>query len=176
MLNSRTLEEPTHDAKQMMTGQPLVQRHTRSVDFPPPCESAASQYRLGLLRFESGCVLVFHGGVSGCSCRMNGKPSSPVLRGLGASNDARLLDSNPDRDMRAGNDKSACSAFLGTYLVRLPTTRLPARSNFWLALSPGQGAIHLSLNSISAMQECTMTAFRFDGGRVYARSSGGSGL
>src|SRR2546430_1870404 len=34
------------------------------------------------------------GGVFGCSSRMNGKPSSPVLRGLGASNGARLLDSN----------------------------------------------------------------------------------
>jgi hypothetical protein len=32
----------------------------------------------------------------GCSSRMNGKPSSPVLRGLGASNGARLLDHLPD--------------------------------------------------------------------------------
>jgi hypothetical protein len=32
------------------------------VDFPPPRESAASQYRVGLIRFESGRVLVFHGG------------------------------------------------------------------------------------------------------------------
>jgi hypothetical protein len=39
-----------------------VRLHTRLVDFPPSCESAASQYRVGLLRFESGCVLVFHGG------------------------------------------------------------------------------------------------------------------
>jgi hypothetical protein len=70
----------------------LVQLHTRPVDFPPPRESAASQYRVGLIRFESGRVLVFHGGVFGCSSRMNGKPSSPVLRGLGASNGARLLD------------------------------------------------------------------------------------
>jgi len=69
-----------------------VQLHTRAVDFPPPCESAASQYRVGLLPFESGRVLVFHGGVLGCSSRMNGKPSSPVLRGLGASNGARPLD------------------------------------------------------------------------------------
>src|SRR6266852_1175679 len=72
-------------------GNPLVQLHTRPVEFffPPPCESAASQYRVGLIRFESGRVLVFHGGVFGCSSRMNGKPSSPVLRGLGASNGAR---------------------------------------------------------------------------------------
>src|SRR5260370_24511950 len=75
-------------------GNPLVRLHTRLVDFPPSCESAASQYRVGLLRFESGCVLVFHGGVFECSSRMNGKPSSPVLRGLGASNGARPLDSN----------------------------------------------------------------------------------
>jgi hypothetical protein len=59
---------------------------------PPPCESAASQYRVGLARFAPGRVFVFHGGVFGCSSRMNGKPSSPVLRGLGASNGARLLD------------------------------------------------------------------------------------
>src|ERR1700741_1288356 len=69
----------------------LVQLHTRPV-ISPSCESAASQYRVGLLRFESGRVLVFQGGVFGCSSRMNGKPSSPVLRGLGASNGARLLD------------------------------------------------------------------------------------
>jgi hypothetical protein len=59
---------------------------------PPPCESAASQYRVGLIRFESGRVLVVKGGVFECSSRMNGKPSSPVLRGLGASDGARLLD------------------------------------------------------------------------------------
>src|SRR5712691_8178576 len=74
--------------------KPLVQLHTRPVDFPSPRESAASPYRVGLLRFESGCVLVFQGGVFGCSSRMNGNPSSPVLRGLGASNGARLLDPN----------------------------------------------------------------------------------
>src|SRR5258708_24064922 len=61
---------------------------------PAPCESAVSQYRVGLLRFARGRVLVVHGGVFGCSSRMNGKPSSPVLRGLGASNGARLLDPN----------------------------------------------------------------------------------
>src|SRR6266478_5281532 len=75
-------------------GNPLVRLHTRLVDFPPSRESAASQYRVGLLRFASGCVLVFHGGVFECSSRMNGKPSRPVLRGLGASNGARLLDPN----------------------------------------------------------------------------------
>jgi len=91
--NSRTLEEPMHEAKQMTTGQPVgAASHTTVI--PPPCESAASEYRVGLIRFESGRVLVFHGGVFGCSSRMNGKPSSPVLRGLGASNGARLLDPN----------------------------------------------------------------------------------
>ncbi len=58
------------------------------------CESAASQYRVGLIRFASGRVLVFQGGVFGCSSRMKGKPSSPVLRGLGASNGAWPLGSN----------------------------------------------------------------------------------
>jgi hypothetical protein len=70
-----------------------VRLHTRPV-ISSPCESAASQYRVGLIRFAPGRVLVFHGGVFGCSSRMNGKPSSPVLRGLGASNGARLLDPN----------------------------------------------------------------------------------
>jgi hypothetical protein len=69
-----------------------VRLHTQRAEFPPPCESAASQYRVGLLRFESGRVLVVQGGVFECSSRMNGKPSSPVLRGLGASDGARLLD------------------------------------------------------------------------------------
>ena len=50
-----------HEAKQMTTGQPVVQLHTRLVAFPPPRESAASQYRVGLIRFESGRVLVFMG-------------------------------------------------------------------------------------------------------------------
>jgi hypothetical protein len=62
VLSSRTLEEPMHEAKQMTTGNPLVRLHTRLVDFPPSCESAASQYRVGLLRFESGRVLVVQGG------------------------------------------------------------------------------------------------------------------
>src|SRR5258708_10021629 len=80
-----------HEAKQMTTGQPVgAASHTTVI--PPPCESAASHYRVGLVRFESGRVLVVQGGVFGCSSRMNGKPSSPVLRGLGASNGARLLD------------------------------------------------------------------------------------
>ena len=81
-----------HEAKQMTTGQPVGAASHMVGGFPLPCESAASQYRVGLVRFESGRVLVFHGGVFGCSSRMNGKPSSPVLRGLGASNGARLLD------------------------------------------------------------------------------------
>src|SRR6266481_2368095 len=85
------LGEQMHEAKQMTTGQPVgAASHTTVI--PPPCESAASPYRVGLLRFASGCVLVFHGGVFECSSRLNGKPSSPVLRGLGASNGARPLD------------------------------------------------------------------------------------
>src|SRR5882762_327889 len=101
-------------------GNPLVRLHTRLVDFPPSCESAASQYRVGLVRFASGRVLVFHGGVFGCSSRMNGKPSSPVLRGLGASNGARLLDPNlvtselPVRTKPPG--KFSDSYFLGSLL------------------------------------------------------------
>ena len=81
-----------HEAKQMTTGQPVGAASHTTGGFPPPCESAASQYRVGLLRFESGRVLVVQGGVFECSSRMNGKPSSPVLRGLGASDGARLLD------------------------------------------------------------------------------------
>ena len=73
-------------------GKPLVQLHTRPVDFPPLCESAASQYRVGLVRFESGRVLVFQGGRFWVLEPDEGKPSSPVLRGLGVSNGARLLD------------------------------------------------------------------------------------
>ena len=45
------------------------------------CESAASQYRVGLIRFASGRVLVFQGGVFGCSSRMNGKPQVRFLEG-----------------------------------------------------------------------------------------------
>src|SRR5713226_5967253 len=91
--SSRTLEEPMHEAKPMTMASAIgAASHTTVI--PPPCESAASQYRVGLIRFAPGRVLVFHGGVFGCSSRMNGKPSSPVLRELGASNGARLLDPN----------------------------------------------------------------------------------
>ena len=63
-------------------GNPLVQLHTRLVDFPPRCESAASQYRVGLVRFEAGRVLVFQGGgVFGCSSRMRGNLQVRFLEG-----------------------------------------------------------------------------------------------
>jgi hypothetical protein len=82
-----------HEAKQMTMASAIgAASHTTVI--PLPCESAASQYRVGLIRFTPGRVLVFHGGVFGCLSRMNGKPSSPVLRGLGASNGARPLDPN----------------------------------------------------------------------------------
>lgn len=69
-----------------------MQLHTRPVDSPPLCESAASQYRVGLVRFEAGRVLVFQGGRFWVLEPDEGKPSRPVLRGLGVSNGARLLD------------------------------------------------------------------------------------
>jgi hypothetical protein len=50
------------EAKQMTTAR-AVGPASHTTVIPPPCESAASQYRVGLIRFESGCVLVFHGGV-----------------------------------------------------------------------------------------------------------------
>ncbi len=61
------------------------------------------------VRFESGRVLVVQGGVFGCLSRMNGKPSRPVLRGLGASNGARLLDSYSEM----GSEKFSNSAKSG---------------------------------------------------------------
>jgi len=55
-------------------------RHVRWI-VPSPCESAASQYRVGLLRFESGRVLVFHGGVFECSSRVTRKCYARFLEG-----------------------------------------------------------------------------------------------
>src|ERR1017187_3362338 len=46
-----------------------------------PREAAASQYRVGLLRFELGRVLVFHGGVFECSSRMTGNLHVRFLEG-----------------------------------------------------------------------------------------------
>jgi len=69
-----------HEAKQMTTGNPLVQLHTRPVDFPSPRESAASQYRVGLLRFESGCVSFFMGAFLVLE-PMNGKLQVRFLEG-----------------------------------------------------------------------------------------------
>src|SRR5260370_33454864 len=81
--SSRTLEEPMYEAKQMTTGQPVgaASDTTGGFFFPPPRESAASQYRVGLLRFESGRVLVFQGGVFGCSSRMTGNLQVRFLEG-----------------------------------------------------------------------------------------------
>src|SRR5258705_3146837 len=92
---------------------------------PPPRESAASQYRVGLIRFAPGRVLVFHGGVFGCSSRMNGKPSSPVLRGLGASNGARLLDHTDHQDKRSVDSMADIEPVL-----REQTNRLTRSSSF----------------------------------------------
>ena len=51
VLNSRSLEEPMHEAKQMTTGQPVGAASHMVDGFPPLCESAASHYRVGLVRF-----------------------------------------------------------------------------------------------------------------------------
>src|ERR1017187_6315115 len=61
--------------------EPLVHLHQWLVNFPPPREAAASQYRVGLLRFELGRVLVFHGGVFECSSRMTGNLHVRFLEG-----------------------------------------------------------------------------------------------
>ena len=83
-----------HEAKQMTTAQAVgAASHTLgefSIAVRIGSKSVSS--RSDSFRFASGRVLVIHGGVFGCSSRMNGKPSSPVLRGLGASNGARLLE------------------------------------------------------------------------------------
>jgi hypothetical protein len=57
--SSKPLEEPMYEAKQVTTAQAVGAASHTAVDFPLPCESAASQYRVGLIRFESGRVLVF---------------------------------------------------------------------------------------------------------------------
>src|SRR6266852_9795706 len=51
------------------------------MDFLPPCDSAASHYRVGLVSFGSGCVLVFQGGVFECSSRMKGNFQVRFLEG-----------------------------------------------------------------------------------------------
>ena len=83
-----------YEAKQMTTGQPVGAASHTAGGIPSAVRigSKSVSSRSDSIRFESGRVLVFHGGVFGCSSRMNGKPSSPVLRGLGVSNGARLLD------------------------------------------------------------------------------------
>jgi hypothetical protein len=82
-----------HEAKQMTTGQPVGAASHTTGDFTAVrIGSKSVSSRSDSFCFASGRVLVFHGGVFGCSSRMNGKPSSPVLRGLGASNGARPLD------------------------------------------------------------------------------------
>jgi len=71
-----------NEAKQMTTAQAVgAASHTPGGFSPPPCESTASQYRVGLIRFESGRVLVFQGGVFGCSSRMTGNLQVRFLEG-----------------------------------------------------------------------------------------------
>jgi hypothetical protein len=49
--NSRTFEEPMNEAKQMTTAQAVgAASHTPGGFYPSPCELAASQYRVGLIR------------------------------------------------------------------------------------------------------------------------------
>jgi len=79
-----------YEAKQMTTAQ-AVGAASQLVDSPPPCESAASQYRVGLIRFEQA-AFSFSWGRFWVLEPDEGKPSSPVLRGLGASNGARPLN------------------------------------------------------------------------------------
>ena len=49
--NSRTFEEPMNEAKQMTTARAVgAASHTPGGFNPSPCELAASQYRVGLIR------------------------------------------------------------------------------------------------------------------------------
>ena len=49
--NARPSVEPMKEAKQMTTAQPLVQLPILRWVLPSECESAASQYRVGLVCF-----------------------------------------------------------------------------------------------------------------------------
>jgi hypothetical protein len=92
VLNSRTFEEPMHEAKQMTTGQPVGAASHTAGGIPSAVQigskSVSSRSDSFCIRPRPRCSW----GVFECSSRMNGKPSSPVLRGLGASNGARPLD------------------------------------------------------------------------------------
>ena len=81
-----------YEAKQMTTGQPVGAASHPTGGFSTAARIGSKSVSSRSDSFGIGRVLVFHGGVFGCSSRMNGKPSSPVLRGLGASNGARPLD------------------------------------------------------------------------------------
>jgi hypothetical protein len=92
VLNSRTLEEPMPEAMQMTTGQPVgAASHTIG--------GFSTAVRIGSKsvssRSASFCIRLrprFSWGRFWVLEPDDGKPSSPVLRGLGASNGARLLD------------------------------------------------------------------------------------
>ena len=81
VLDSRTLEEPMQAAKASDDGVTRWCSFTHERWIFDRAQSAASQYRVGLLRFESGRVLVFAGGVFGCSSRMNGNLQVRFLGG-----------------------------------------------------------------------------------------------
>jgi len=59
--SSRPLEEPMYEAKQMTTGQPVGAASHTSGGFSTACESAASQYRVGLIRLNRAASSFFRG-------------------------------------------------------------------------------------------------------------------
>src|SRR2546430_9596770 len=90
------------------------------------------------------------GGVFGCSSRMNGKPSSPVLRGLGASNGARLLDPKPLR----------LSHSHGPAVGRRPTMRSKSKGKRKLARRKTKLGLPDLDHAKAAVQPCLLACIR----------------
>jgi len=70
-----------NEAKQMTTARAVGAAHTRLVHSCIVVRIGSKSVSSRSDRLASGRVLVFQGGAFWCSSRMNGKPSSPVLRG-----------------------------------------------------------------------------------------------
>jgi hypothetical protein len=83
-----------HEAMQMTTGQPVGAASHTTGRFSAAVRIGSKSVSSRSDSFCTGARPRFHGGVLGWSSRMNGKPSSPVLRRPGASNGARLLDNS----------------------------------------------------------------------------------
>ncbi len=107
------------EAKQMTMAQAVGAASHTPGGFSTAVRSVASQYRVGLIRFESGRVFVFQGGVFGCSSRMTGNLQVRFLESR-----APAMAPGYSTMSRARTDKSSGESNLTSSRLRYSMGRL----------------------------------------------------